>query len=127
MTGKGSARRAVAIVAGSVWLAGVPLAAAFGQEIGLDRQLGNKMVTPPNAPEVGEVVQDLGRVAQDVQAAIGRAVPAAFGAGDVWKADDDLEFPRAFAAARQQLGPDGVFAWRGEEYTTAYREEVTTP
>ena len=36
---------------------------------------------------------------------------------------DDLTFSQAFAEARRQVGPGGVFEWRGNVYGTYYAEE----
>jgi hypothetical protein len=38
---------------------------------------------------------------------------------------DSMSFDQAFAAARQELGPGGVFVWQGEAYHTFYAEETT--
>ena len=37
--------------------------------------------------------------------------------------DDEMSFEEAFAAARADLGPGGVFAWRGNMYNTYTSEE----
>lgn len=37
---------------------------------------------------------------------------------------NDMSFTEAFAAAREELGPGGVFAWQGQYYNTFYAEEV---
>jgi len=36
---------------------------------------------------------------------------------------DEMTFGQAFAAARQEVGEGGVFAWRGELFNTYYKEE----
>lgn len=36
---------------------------------------------------------------------------------------DQMSFAEAFAAARQETGPGGVFAWNGQVYGTFYKEE----
>ena len=36
---------------------------------------------------------------------------------------DDMSFGEAFAAARQEMGPGGVFEWHGNIYNTYYAEE----
>lgn len=38
--------------------------------------------------------------------------------------DDSMKFGEAFAAARQETGPGGVFMYQGEYYTTFYAEEL---
>ncbi len=38
--------------------------------------------------------------------------------------DDDMSFSEAFAAAREEVGPGGVFMWHGNAYNTFYAEEV---
>ncbi len=38
--------------------------------------------------------------------------------------DDSMSFSEAFAAAREELGPGGVFAWHGQYYNTFYAEEL---
>ncbi len=37
---------------------------------------------------------------------------------------DDMSFSEAFASAREELGPGGVFSWHGQDYGTFYAEEV---
>jgi len=37
--------------------------------------------------------------------------------------DDEMSFNEAFAAARKEVGPNGVFEWRGGVFNTYYREE----
>jgi hypothetical protein len=37
--------------------------------------------------------------------------------------NDDMSFAEAFASARQETGPGGVFFWRGGVYGTYYRDE----
>jgi len=37
---------------------------------------------------------------------------------------DDMSFSDAFAAAREEVGPGGVFMWHGNAYNTFYAEEV---
>lgn len=37
--------------------------------------------------------------------------------------DDSLSFSQAFAEARTQVGPGGVFEWHGRAYNTFYKEE----
>ena len=37
--------------------------------------------------------------------------------------NDEMTFSEAFAAARKEVGPNGVFAWHGQAYTTCYAEE----
>ena len=36
---------------------------------------------------------------------------------------DDMTFDDAFALARQELGPGGVFTWQGNTYNTYYKDE----
>lgn len=38
--------------------------------------------------------------------------------------NDNMSFNEAFASARQELGPGGVFAWQGQYYNTFYAEEI---
>ena len=45
-------------------------------------------------------------------------VPVATSAGD-----DDMSFAEAFAAAREEVGPGGVFEWHGNIYSTYTAEE----
>jgi|TARA_R110002012_G_scaffold8426_1_gene38926 hypothetical protein len=37
---------------------------------------------------------------------------------------DHLNFRTAFRLSRSFLGADGIFEWKGNVYTTLYREEV---
>ena len=37
--------------------------------------------------------------------------------------NDDMSFSQAFAAARAEVGPGGVFTWHGNAYSTYYAEE----
>ena len=39
------------------------------------------------------------------------------------KVDDDMTFGEAFASAREEVGPGGVFEWRGNLYNTFTAEE----
>lgn len=41
----------------------------------------------------------------------------------VAQVDDDVSFSEAFADARAQVGPGGVFEWRGHVYNTYYESE----
>lgn len=41
----------------------------------------------------------------------------------VAQVDDDASFAEAFADARSQVGPGGVFEWQGKVYSTYYKEE----
>lgn len=41
----------------------------------------------------------------------------------VAQVDDSASFAQAFADARSQVGPGGVFEWRGKVYGTYYKEE----
>ena len=41
----------------------------------------------------------------------------------IWE-DDALTFDEAFRLARMYLGPNDIFTWRGNDYTTMYIEEV---
>ena len=40
----------------------------------------------------------------------------------IWEAQ--VDFNKAFKLARMYLGPNDVFTWRGNDYTTMYIEEV---
>lgn len=40
------------------------------------------------------------------------------------KINDQMSFAEAFSTARKELGPGGVFAWKGEYYNTFYAEEI---
>lgn len=37
---------------------------------------------------------------------------------------DDMSFGEAFASAREEMGPGGVFVWHGQYYNTFYAEEL---
>ena len=37
--------------------------------------------------------------------------------------DDEMSFNEAFASARKEVGPNGVFEWRGSVFSTYYSEE----
>jgi hypothetical protein len=39
------------------------------------------------------------------------------------KVNDEMSFSQAFAAARNEVGPGGVFVWHGQLYGTYYKEE----
>lgn len=50
--------------------------------------------------------------------------PAGTGAAPVSENTyDEMSFSEAFATARQEVGPGGVFAWNGNTYGTYYKEE----
>ena len=59
----------------------------------------NAVVEEANIPEIGETVQ----VASNV--------------------NDGMSFSEAFASARAEVGPGGVFVWNGNVYSTYYEEE----
>lgn len=42
---------------------------------------------------------------------------------DIAYVDDSMSFSEAFADAREQVGPGGVFEWHGKVYGTYYKEE----
>lgn len=42
---------------------------------------------------------------------------------EIAEVSNDMSFGEAFAAARAQVGPGGVFVWHGQAYTTYYAEE----
>lgn len=44
-------------------------------------------------------------------------------AAPVAQVNDEMSFSQAFASARQQVGPGGVFSWHGKVYGTYYKEE----
>jgi len=58
-------------------------------------------------------------------AAHGAAAPAFTGA-HATSVNDEMSFNEAFAAARAEVGPGGVFEWHGHSYNTYYAEEVQT-
>ncbi|WP_282782449.1 hypothetical protein [Phaeodactylibacter xiamenensis] len=39
------------------------------------------------------------------------------------KVSDEMSFSEAFAAARDELGPGGIFSWNGHTYNTYYQDE----
>ena len=42
---------------------------------------------------------------------------------DIAYVDDSMSFSEAFADAREQVGPGGVFEWHGKVYGTYYKDE----
>ena len=74
------------------------------------------------AGETAEGSQDVEQVASESASVpseelVGRDVPVATGV------EDDMSFGQAFAAARSELGPGGVFTWHGQIYGTYYGNE----
>lgn len=64
----------------------------------------------------GEVVDIDDDVVVDGPGSIHPAVPVAI-------VDDDMSFSEAFAAAREQVGPGGVFEWHNHAFHTYYANE----
>lgn len=62
--------------------------------------------------------------ADDLEAAGVAVVPESdFLEADVAFVDDNMTFGQAFAAAREQVGPGGVFEWHGAIFNTFYEDE----
>lgn len=64
------------------------------------------------AAEESEVVTEV----EDVTASVAETLPVA-------EVSDEMSFGSAFAAARSQVGAEGVFEWRGNYYSTYTKEE----
>lgn len=64
------------------------------------------------AEEQPEVVTEV----EDVTASVAETLPVA-------EVSDEMSFGSAFAAARSQVGAEGVFEWRGNYYSTYTKEE----
>lgn len=64
------------------------------------------------AAEESEVVTEV----EDVTASVVETLPVA-------EVSDEMSFGSAFAAARSQVGAEGVFEWRGNYYSTYTKEE----
>ena len=69
------------------------------EEATLSGEENNTTAEGANIPEIGETVE----VASNV--------------------NDDMSFSEAFASARAEVGPGGVFVWNGNVYSTYYEEE----
>lgn len=66
------------------------------------------------AAEESEVVTEV--EVEDVTASVAETLPVA-------EVSDEMSFGSAFAAARSQVGAEGVFEWRGNYYSTYTKEE----
>lgn len=66
--------------------------------------------------KVGQVDPSLSPSEEDVILATDEGVRVA-------QVDDNVSFSQAFADARAQVGPGGVFEWRGKVYGTYYKDE----
>lgn len=66
------------------------------------------------AAEESEVVTEV--EVEDVTATVAETLPVA-------EVSDEMSFGSAFAAARSQVGAEGVFEWRGNYYSTYTKEE----
>ena len=66
------------------------------------------------AAEESEVVTEV--EVEDVTASVVETLPVA-------EVSDEMSFGSAFAAARSQVGAEGVFEWRGNYYSTYTKEE----
>lgn len=64
------------------------------------------------AAEESEVVTEV----EDMTASVAETLPVA-------EVSDEMSFGSAFAAARSQVGAEGVFEWRGNYYSTYTKEE----
>ena len=68
------------------------------------------------AEEQPEVVTEVEVEVEDVTASVAETLPVA-------EVSDEMSFGSAFAAARSQVGAEGVFEWRGNYYSTYTKEE----
>lgn len=104
-----------ALVGAGVTTAGNAVAATIDEK--LDEQIdeveevaeGQAEVVAAEEPEVAVVSEE--------------AVVATSSGVRVAHVDDGLSFSQAFAAAREQVGPGGVFEWHGQAYSTYYENE----
>lgn len=70
--------------------------------------------------EVAELKESIEGLQEQINASAGPSigsVPVAYGV------DDSMSFSEAFAAARAEVGPGGVFTWHGNVYGTYYESE----
>lgn len=114
------------------WMAG---AAAAGMAAGLGLGLSPKLVFPNNPedgeeqPLDGEQPEDSEQVGGDGEELNEVETPHSSGhltGHDMDVAtgvDDSMSFNQAFAAARHEVGPGGLFVWHGNTYGTYYANE----
>ena len=70
-----------------------------------------KMLEVPEIEELKDLLQDNTGYIEDLESG-----------QFIWEAQ--VDFNKAFKLARMYLGPNDVFTWRGNDYTTMYIEEV---
>lgn len=107
---KGSADKSAYAAGGFV--AGVASTAA------VETMAGNK-----NTEEIPEEIEEEPTVDPADSPAEQDAIVATDEGIRVAQVDDDKSFSEAFADARAQVGPGGVFEWRGKVYGTFYKDE----
>lgn len=71
----------------------------------------------------GQSAVDQDAQIQHVTPEPGEAIVATSTGIRVAQVDDDQKFSQAFAEARAQVGPGGVFEWHGRVYSTYYKDE----
>lgn len=75
--------------------------------------------------EVAALKEEVSELKEDLEAAqASRHIHTSLGAVDVAHGvNDDMSFSEAFATARAEVGPGGIFTWHGNVYGTYYANE----
>ncbi|GHB73543.1 hypothetical protein [Persicitalea jodogahamensis] len=121
-----SGRKKAALATAAVLLGGGAVFAAVNAGL-LDDPLGKNMDEPEDSTPVeptgveSEVMtplqHDTSSVVQNGTITPGENIDIAT------EVNEEMSFGQAFAAAREDVGPGGIFSWHGEVYNTYYAEE----
>jgi len=129
-TGKTISKKAAFFVAAGSFLAGngMKLAGSMQNPGPIEVDANNDLVadtilTDENNDGIYETSQAIEAPELPDEQAAGQSfdVSTAPHASDV---NHEMNFSQAFASAREELGPGGVFSWHGQDYSTFYAEEV---
>jgi hypothetical protein len=122
-TGKQFSQRQALLVGGAI-VAGVAALGGVAYAQGAFNDAPKKVVTPPPAaPPTGGVeeppkVEPPDEEGDDAKVFNPHTAPIATGV------NDEMSFGEAFAAARAETGPGGVFTWHGQNYHTFVAGEI---
>jgi hypothetical protein len=131
-TGKTISRKRAFVIAGGAMMAGAAfhegLQKESAAEILLDSDgdgVADTILSDANADGIyevsGEISEDLPETEDTLNQGFNPNTAPMASPGTV---TGDMSFTEAFAAARGELGPGGVFSWQGQYYNTFYEEEL---